>query len=269
MNRDRYTLFFLIWGPSGCGKDYFVNKISQAYITLENEKDNINPMDTDWPTIPFWKPVQYTDRPMRKNESQNNPYVFCTVDTNANITNFPNWDIEIDRLKKEGSLLSVTQFNTVNGLFRYALSYENPFSDKDYIMATSYFQLLDIFKWKFENRDKESVKNTLLWPIFVETDTSERLIRLYNREMDKDESDRNFQEIVRRFVESDSVDYSYDARKSISALFSKELKEMNIDVKNAEDFNIISNNYDRSSYNTLVQKINIVYDTFSHISETD
>ena len=132
---------------------------------------------------------------MRKNESQNNPYVFCTNDINDN--NLPNWDTEINRLKKEGSLLSVTQFNTVNGLFRYALSYENPLCDKDYVMATSYFQLLDIFKWKFENRDKESVRNTLLWPIFVDTDTSERLIKLYNREMDKDENDRNFQEIVR------------------------------------------------------------------------
>ena len=110
---------------------------------------------------------------------------------------------------------------------------------------------------------------TLLWPIFVDTDTSERLIKLYNREMDKDENDRNFQEIVRRFVESDSVDYSYTARKSIDALFIKELKEMNIDVKNAENFNTVSNNYDKSSYNTLVQKINIVYDTFSHISKTD
>ena len=37
MNRDRYTLFFLIWGPSGCGKDYLVNKISQAYVTVTSD----------------------------------------------------------------------------------------------------------------------------------------------------------------------------------------------------------------------------------------
>lgn len=254
---DRYNLFILLWGPSGCGKDYFVNKITsyKPGITVEN--------DEIYPIAVFNKPVQYTDRPMRKTESQNNPYIFCTNYPEDDGSGLPYWDTEIARLKNEGLLLSITKFDTVRGIFRYALSYDSNSLNKNYLMAASYFQILDVFKWRFENRNKDDIKNTLIWPIFINTDTSLRLIKLYNREMAKNEIDRNFQEIVRRFVESDSVDYSNEAKVTVNSLFLKELKELGMSDQYTLDYVSIDNNYNSSSYKKLVQNIDSIWDQFT------
>lgn len=257
---NNLKLFILLWGPSGSGKDYFAKNICMN-SNDKNSQCNIN----------FSMPTQYTDRPMRATESQGNPYIFCTNYPEDDGTNLPYWDDEIKELQRKGRLLSITRFDTTRGLFRYALVYNQEDVDKNLIMATSYFQILDIFKWKFENRNKDFVKNTILWPIFIDTDTSTRLIKLYNREMDKNEIDRNFQEIVRRFVESDSIDYSLEAEKTVNCLFSKELKEMNINIEHLDRYTSISNNYNELSYLFLIKIINNIHYvlTDDNISETD
>lgn len=50
----------IIEGPSGVGKDTIVNEIIRRYPDK------------------FGKPINATTRPMRENESQNNPYLFLT-----------------------------------------------------------------------------------------------------------------------------------------------------------------------------------------------
>lgn len=256
---NNLNLFILLWGPSGSGKDYFAKNV---HMDSNNKNSQCN--------ISFYMPTQYTDRPMRATESQGDPYIFCTNYPEDNGADLPYWDDEIKELQLKGRLLSITRFDTTRGLFRYALAYNQEDIGKNLIMATSYFQILDIFKWKFENRNKDFVKNTVLWPIFIDTDASTRLIKLYNREMDKNEIDRNFQEIVRRFVESDSIDYSSEAEKTVNCLFSKELKEMNINVDHLDRYTSILNDYSDLSYLALMKIINnIPYILTSDTSETD
>lgn len=239
---SRVRLFLLLWGPSGSGKDYFVNKILREGIDIDDK------------TIIFEKPIQYTDRPMRTAESQYNPYVFCTNDPDDFSVDLPLWDNEINKLRNNGSLLSVTTFKVINGIYRYAVSYNK--TDSDLIMASSYFQLLDIFKWRFENRKYEDINNTIIWPIYIGTTTEQRLTKLFNRELKKDEKDQNFKEIARRFIESDSLDYNNKSIVTIDELFNKQLQEMHINIDSVKPHRkYIENYYDKSSYYTLTSTI--------------
>jgi len=57
---ENKKLILIIEGPSGVGKDTIINEIIRRYPDK------------------FGKPINATTRPMRENESQNNPYLFLT-----------------------------------------------------------------------------------------------------------------------------------------------------------------------------------------------
>lgn len=202
---DKPNVMFLLWGPSGCGKDYFTTNL----LKRDSEKDD------EYPRLCTIK--NYTDRPMREGESQGHPYVFCKSDD----PDYP--DIKNVLLEKtmNGTLLSFDQFYTASGTYRYLSAFTQDCCTSDSIMSASYFQVLDIFKWIFENGRR--YPNIIIWPIFISTNDLTRINTLYKREMKKSESDQNFKEIVRRYIESDNVDYSSEAKETVNSLMKKHL----------------------------------------------
>ena len=58
--KNKNKLILIVEGPSGVGKDTIINEIIRRYPNR------------------FGKPINATTRPMRDNESQNNPYLFLT-----------------------------------------------------------------------------------------------------------------------------------------------------------------------------------------------
>lgn len=231
-------VFVLLWGPSGCGKDYFVKNLSLPACKGD---------------IQFTKPVLFTDRPMRANERQKEPYIFCTNNSDNFSQNMPLFDDYMDKCRKDGTLLSITTYDVIGGTFRYGakLDIDKP---NHIIMAASFFQVLDIFKWRFENRTKPGVSDVVIYPLFIDTDITSRLCKLIEREAKKNEADRNYEEILRRYIYSDNTDYNIYAKTVVDSLKDKLFIEM--DIRNDECIFTVSNSYDGKSYDKVK---NIVY----------
>ena len=91
-------VFILLWGPSGCGKDYFVKNLSLPACKGD---------------IQFTKPVLFTDRPMRANERQKEPYIFCTNNSDNFSQDMPLFDNYMDNTSfavEKGSLVCYRPF---------------------------------------------------------------------------------------------------------------------------------------------------------------
>ncbi|MBE5958818.1 MAG: guanylate kinase [Lachnospiraceae bacterium] len=160
---------FFVTGKSCTGKDTIFS------ILKDNSRLNLKTV------------VGYTTRPMRVGEQDGVEYFFVDED-------------KLNKLKDENKVIECRQYNTVHGIWNYFSVNDGQIDLKNgnYI----YIGTLESYE-KFVEYFGEEV----VYPIYVEVESGERLARAVMRERKQDEP--KYKELCRRFI-ADEEDFSED-----------------------------------------------------------
>lgn len=157
---------FFVMGKSASGKD-------TIYKELASDKE-----------LGLKTVIPYTTRPMRDGEKDGVTYHFTS-------------EADVDTFDKEGRIIELRAYNTVHGVWKYFTLDDGQIKeDGNYIVIgtlESYGQFRKYF----------GAKN--LFPIYVEVEDGERLIRAIKRE--QKEVTPKYEEMCRRFL-ADAKDFS-------------------------------------------------------------
>ena len=158
---------FFICGKSSTGKDTIYSKILQeSNLGLK--------------TI-----TMYTTRPMREGEKNGREYFFVSMD-------------ESDAHIKEGSVVELRTYNTVQGLWRY-------YTRNDGQIDLEKGNYLAIGTLEAYNKFCEYYGNDKVCPIYIEVESGVRIERALARE--KKQPNPQYTEMCRRFI-ADEADFS-------------------------------------------------------------
>lgn len=193
-------MIFVILGKSATGKDSIYNEMIKRYPIFE-------------------RIIQYTTRPMRKNETDGVEYNFSTK-------------YEYEKLKEKGLVIESRHYNTNHGIWTYFTVNENIDPDLTYLTIgtlESFTKIKEYFKDQIE-----------VIPIYIWLEDHERLMRAIKREENQDNPD--YLELCRRYL-ADNRDFSYNLLETTLSSENKISYKNEKSVSDAADFlfNIIQN----------------------------
>lgn len=151
------TIYFIM-GKSGSGKDSIAREILK-----QSKMERLLPCTT---------------RPMRKGESEGNPYHF------------------IKDSKAEDNIIARTVYHRTDGSYYYGFEKKELNKNCDYLIVANPAQV--------EELSKEYNKDFEIAVIEIITDEEERIIHVIEREA---ETDKNYEEVCRR-IKTDKKDFS-------------------------------------------------------------
>ena len=165
-----------IVGKSGSGKDSVINAVLK-------KTDKIKPL------------VLYTTRPKRPGEKDGSDYHF--IDNAA-----------FDVMDKDNKFIAKTEYNTIEGLWKYAIPIPAASPSDVFIMASTPSQIHQM-KEKIRKRDLF----VYLDVYYIECDEEMRIIKLFEREKKKEKAGMSTccDEIIRR-LKTDKEDFSHENR---------------------------------------------------------
>ena len=158
-------------------------------------KDSLKERLVEDPALGLSEIVQYTTRPIRDGEEEGREYHFISIP-------------ESERLKAEGKIAEMREYQTVHGPWRYMLVDDGglDLTTQDYIAvgtAESYAQVRAYFG---EDR---------VVPIYIEVETGQRLKRALDRELNHERP--KYAEMCRRFL-ADEQDFDAEHLKAAGLL---------------------------------------------------
>lgn len=157
---------FCVMGKSASGKDTIYKRL------LEDS------------TLPLFRIVPGTTRPIRQGETPGVEYLFYTEE-------------ELARLEAEGHILELRAYHTIHGVWKYFTTDERIDPDShDYLMIGT----LEAY-----TRIREHFGKDVLVPIYIEVEDGLRLARALERE--RDQAEPRYAEMCRRFL-ADQEDFS-------------------------------------------------------------
>lgn len=130
------------------------------------------------------KVVPYTTRPSREGERSGVQYHFVDEE-------------ELNRLEKEGRVIELRSYNTVHGIWKY-------FTVDDGQIDLEHCSYLMIGTLESYERMRRFYGAEKLFPIYIEVDDGERLMRALERE--RGQTEPKYKEMCRRFL-ADEEDF--------------------------------------------------------------
>ncbi len=188
---------FYLMGKSSSGKDTIYKKIIERNQALQ--------------TV-----VLYTTRPARAGERDGETYHFCN-------------EADLARIQSEGRLIEVRAYDTMHGIWKYFTADDGQFdlSNYDYLMIgtlQSYEKMRAYFG------------ETVVYPIYIETEDGVRLQRALEREQQQEQP--KYAEMCRRFL-ADEEDFSEAKLREagiVKRFQNKELDACVMEIENTISF---------------------------------
>lgn len=167
---------YVLLGKSSSGKSSIYD-IIMDHIRYDKDKLGLNLTNV----------LEYTTRPIRKNEENGRDHLFVSHD-------------ELNKFEEQGKIAAKTSFNTVNGEYTYFIHKDSIDldSNNNYLLITNLYMYRQLLECYGPER---------LVGIYIYTSDKNRLLRAIGRESNNQKN--NMSEICRRYL-ADEKDFAYE-----------------------------------------------------------